>query len=409
MSARKAALTAGLIERSETEDMKKNSIWIIPAIIALLIGFLSGFYSGRNTGNKTDAPEPITEAAQENNAEASAVPAELQLLNREALSHMSDDGNTIYVIGHKSPDSDTVCSAIAYARFLNMLGYKAEPRITMPVNNETAYILEQAGAEVPEILESAAGETIFLVDHSEYVQAADDMVDAHIVGIMDHHGVGTVNTGHQIVYEARPIGATATIVWMDYMNCGFEIDPQTAHILLGAVLSDTGNLSGSTVTEADKKAVPALAEIAGVSDVEGFYKELHEKAMSYEGFSDIEIMFSDYKEYEAGSVKYGIGLVNSTNEETSKELAGRMKNVAEEAMASRDVDYMFAGVGIREGDVKVDYIVPMSEESKQLMEDAFPHYDEYDGTSFIFRNGGLGRKSRFVPGLNDYFASHPHE
>ena len=409
MSARKAALTAGLIERSETEDMKKNSIWIIPAIIALLIGFLSGFYSGRNTGNKTDAPEPIPEAAQENNAEASAVPAELQLLNREALSHMSDDGNTIYVIGHKSPDSDTVCSAIAYARFLNMLGYKAEPRITMPVNNETAYILEQAGAEVPEILESAAGETIFLVDHSEYVQAADDMVDAHIVGIMDHHGVGTVNTGHQIVYEARPIGATATIVWMDYMNCGFEIDPQTAHILLGAVLSDTGNLSGSTVTEADKKAVPALAEIAGVSDVEGFYKELHEKAMSYEGFSDIEIMFSDYKEYEAGSVKYGIGLVNSTNEETSKELAGRMKNVAEEAMASRDVDYMFAGVGIREGDVKVDYIVPMSEESKQLMEDAFPHYDEYDGTSFIFRNGGLGRKSRFVPGLNDYFASHPHE
>ena len=389
--------------------MKKNSIWIIPAIIALLIGFLSGFYSGRNTGNKTDAPEPIPEAAQENNAEASAVPAELQLLNREALSHMSDDGNTIYVIGHKSPDSDTVCSAIAYARFLNMLGYKAEPRITMPVNNETAYILEQAGAEVPEILESAAGETIFLVDHSEYVQAADDMVDAHIVGIMDHHGVGTVNTGHQIVYEARPIGATATIVWMDYMNCGFEIDPQTAHILLGAVLSDTGNLSGSTVTEADKKAVPALAEIAGVSDVEGFYKELHEKAMSYEGFSDIEIMFSDYKEYEAGSVKYGIGLVNSTNEETSKELAGRMKNVAEEAMASRDVDYMFAGVGIREGDVKVDYIVPMSEESKQLMEDAFPHYDEYDGTSFIFRNGGLGRKSRFVPGLNDYFASHPHE
>lgn len=389
--------------------MKKNSKWIIPAIIALLIGFLSGFYSGRNTGNKTDAPEPIPEAAQENNAEASAVPAELQLLNREALSHMSDDGNTIYVIGHKSPDSDTVCSAIAYARFLNMLGYKAEPRITMPVNNETAYILEQAGAEVPEILESAAGETIFLVDHSEYVQAADDMVDAHIVGIMDHHGVGTVNTGHQIVYEARPIGATATIVWMDYMNCGFEIDPQTAHILLGAVLSDTGNLSGSTVTEADKKAVPALAEIAGVSDVEGFYKELHEKAMSYEGFSDIEIMFSDYKEYEAGSVKYGIGLVNSTNEETSKELAGRMKNVAEEAMASRDVDYMFAGVGIREGDVKVDYIVPMSEESKQLMEDAFPHYDEYDGTSFIFRNGGLGRKSRFVPGLNDYFASHPHE
>ena len=387
--------------------MKNNSKWIITIVSALLIGFLSGFYSGKNTAGKTDEPQvtPEAEPAQESSAE----PTELQLLNREALSHMSDEGNTIYVIGHKSPDSDTVCTAIAYARFLNMLGYKAEPRITMPVNNETAYILEQAGAEVPEVLESAAGETIFLVDHSEYVQAADDMIDAHIVGIMDHHGVGAVNTGHQIVYEARPIGATATIAWLEYMNCGFEIDRQTAHILLGAVLSDTSNLTSTTVTEADKKAVPALAEIAGVSDVDGFYKALHEKAMSYDGFSDMEIMFSDYKEYEASGVKYGIGLINSTNEETSKELAERMKNVAEEAMASRDVQYMFAGVGIREGDVKTDYIVPMSEESKELMEAAFPHYDEYDGTSYIFRNGGLGRKSKFVPGLNDYFAAHPHE
>ena len=86
-----------------------------------------------------------------------------------------------------------------------------------------------------------------------------------------------------------------------------------------------------------------------------------------------------------------------------------MKNIAEEAMASRDVDYMFASVGIREGDIKVDYIIPMSEASKELMEQVFPNYDEYDGTSFIFRNGGLGRKTKFVPGLNDFFAAHPHE
>ena len=108
-------------------------------------------------------------------------------------------------------------------------------------------------------------------------------------------------------------------------------------------------------------------------------------------------------------MKYGIGLMNSTKEETSRELAERMKNIAEEAMASKDVDYMFACAGIREGDIKVDYIIPMSEESKQLMEEAFPNYDEYDGTSFIFRNGGLGRKTKFVPGLNDFFAAHPHE
>ncbi len=376
----------------------RKKLMIPLCLIAVCLAAVCGFYLGKNAGSIPEEKEPVV-----------AEPTELQLLNRDAVSHMSDEGKTIYVIGHKSPDSDTVCSAIAYARLLNLLGYSAEARITMPVNNETKYILEQAGAETPEILYSAAGETIFLVDHSEYAQAAEDMIDAHIVGIMDHHGVGTVNTGHQIVYEARPIGATATIVWLDYMNYGFEIDRQTAHLLLGAVLSDTSNCTGSTTTEADKKAVSALAEIAEVSDVEGFYREMHEQALSYEGMSDMEIMFSDYKEYEASGVKYGIGLVNSTKEETSKELAERMKSIAEEAMASREVDYMFASVGIREGDIKVDYIIPMSEASRQLMEDAFPNYDEYDGTSFIFRNGGLGRKTKFVPGLNEFFAAHPHE
>lgn len=383
----------------------RNKLWIPLCIIAVCLAAACGFFAGKNAAGIIPEKEPAQEVQEDSGAE----PTELQLLNREAVSHMSDEGKTIYVIGHKSPDSDTVCSAIAYAKLLNLLGYTAEPRITMPLNNETKYILEKAGAETPEILESAAGETIFLVDHSEYAQAADDMADAHIVGIMDHHGVGTVNTGHQIVYEARPIGSTATIVWLDYMNYGFEIDQQTAYILLGAVLSDTSNCTGSTTTEADRKAVPALAELAGVTDTDALYNELHQRAMSYDGMSDMEIMFSDYKEYEASGVKYGIGLMNSTNEETSKELAERMKNISKEAMDSKDVRYMFACAGIREGDVKVDYIIPMSEESRQLMEEAFPDYDEYDGTSYIFRNGGLGRKSKFVPGLNDFLASHPHE
>ncbi len=35
-------------------------------------------------------------------------------------------------------------------------------------------------------------------------------------------------------------------------------------------------------------------------------------------------------------------------------------------------------------------------------------YDEYDGTSFIFRTG-LGRKTKFVPGLTEFLNAHPHE
>lgn len=333
----------------------------------------------------------------------------LYMLNRASIANMSIGDGPVYVIGHRSPDSDTICSAIAYARLLNLLGYPAEAAANGQVNKETAYILKTAGVEAPPVLEDAAGKSIFLVDHSEYAQATEGMQDAHIVGILDHHGVGSVTTGQQLVYEAKPIGATATIVWLDYLNYGLEIDKTTAALLLGAILSDTTNLTGTTVTEADRQAVSDLAALAGIGDVNAFYLALHAEALSYEGMSDEEILFSDYKEYETSGVKYGIGLVNAIDEDTARALAERMKETLPKAFETLRVDLLYASVGIRENGAKIDYIVPCEGLSKYVFEAAFPNYDEFDGTAYIFRNGGLGRKTKFVPGLTDYLNAHPHE
>ncbi|MDO5120328.1 MAG: DHH family phosphoesterase [Coriobacteriales bacterium] len=332
----------------------------------------------------------------------------LYALNRSSIEKLIVEDGPIYVIGHRSPDADTVCSAIAYARFLTLLGHDAQAAITEPVNRETAFILQEAGVEVPPVLEDASGENIFLVDHSEYAQAAEGMVDAHIVGILDHHGAGSVTTGQQLLYEAKPIGSTATIIWLDYLNYGFEIDKVTAQLLLGAVLSDTDGLTGSTTTEADRQAVSELASIAGITDVDALYHSIHVEKLSYEGMTGEEILFSDYKEYEASGTTFGIGLVNAIDEDSAKELAERMKEALPAGFDSKNVDLMYASVGIRENGEKIDRIIPANEHSKEVFEAAFPNYDEYDGTSFIFRTG-LGRKTKFVPGLTEFLNAHPHE
>ena len=330
-------------------------------------------------------------------------------LNRKSIANLNIEESPVHVIGHCSPDSDTVCSAIAYARMLTMLGYPAEAAISAAVNRETAYILKTAGVEAPPVLEDASGKSIFLVDHSEYAQAVEGMKDAHIVGILDHHGVGSVTTGNQVVYEAKPIGATATIIWLDYLNYGLEIDKTTATLLLGAILSDTPNLTVTSGTETDRQAVSKLAETAEITDVNEFYRNLHSEALSYEGMSNEEIFFSDYKEYEVSGVKFGIGMIAVIDEEHAKEMAGRMKEALPKCLESSKMDLLYAEVGIREGDEKTDYIVSADGRSRDVFEAAFPKCDEFDGTSYIFRNGGLGRKSKLVPGLTDYLNAHPRE
>jgi len=395
---------------------KKAATFVIALLLAMCTG-VTGFYAGKAAGQgeqqvvqqseQQTAQQSEQQAVQQTEQQIEQQTAQqitlerLQQLNRAGIENVSIEKEPIYVIGHKSPDSDTVCSAIAYARLLTALGYPAEPRITMPVNNESAYILKEAGTEMPPILENAAGCSIFLVDHSEYMQATEGMKDAHIVGVLDHHGVGSISTGHQVIYNAKPIGATATIVWLDYLNYGVEIDRETAYLLLGAVLSDTNNLTGTTVTGADRAAVEELAHLAGVTDVDALYKKLHEMMLSYEGMNSEEIFFSDYKEYEAGGIRYGIGVLNAIDDETAMELAAQMKEALPECFSKKNVGLMYASVGIRENGEKIDRIVPANEQSEEVFKKAFPNYDEFDGTSFLFRTG-LGRKTLFVPGMNAY-------
>ena len=329
-------------------------------------------------------------------------------LNRSELEHLNLTSDKFYVIGHKSPDLDTVVSAIATARLFSALGYNAIPAIADELDFESQYILEKAGVTAPEILYDASGLDIMLVDHNEYNQAVDNLVDAHIIGVIDHHGLGSVTTGNVVYVNSRPIGAVATNIWLTYLNFGVEIDENTAYLLLAAILSDTGNLVGSLTTEADKEAVNALSKIAGVEDTTAFYKEMYAEKLSYKGMTELEILLADYKEYEASEVTFGIALANAIDEENAAKLAARLKTALPEAYALKGVKLMYAEISIREEGVKIDYIIPCDEYSEKVLTDAFPDYDEFDGTSYIFRKG-LGRKTKFVPGLTDFLASHPHE
>ena len=66
-----------------------------------------------------------------------------------------DQNSKVYVIGHKNPDTDSICSAIAYAELKRRItGKFYEARRAGQINEETKYILDRFGVEPPEFLDN---------------------------------------------------------------------------------------------------------------------------------------------------------------------------------------------------------------------------------------------------------------
>lgn len=60
---------------------------------------------------------------------------------------------TVLVIGHRNPDTDSVCSAIAYAYLKQQLGLNAVPARAGKINPETQFVLEHFGIPVPKLVD----------------------------------------------------------------------------------------------------------------------------------------------------------------------------------------------------------------------------------------------------------------
>lgn len=59
----------------------------------------------------------------------------------------------VYVVGHKNPDTDSICSAIAYANLKRQLNNNEfSPRRAGQLNEETQYVLKRFGVDAPGLL-----------------------------------------------------------------------------------------------------------------------------------------------------------------------------------------------------------------------------------------------------------------
>ncbi|MDO6848977.1 manganese-dependent inorganic pyrophosphatase [Priestia megaterium] len=216
------------------------------------------------------------------------------------------------IFGHKNPDTDTICSAIAYADLKNKLGVDAEPVRLGDINGETQFALEKFNAELPRFVDEVSKETneVILVDHNERQQSANDIDQVRVLEVIDHHRIANFETADPLYYRAEPVGCTATILNKMYKENGIEIEPNIAGLMLSAIISDSLLFKSPTCTDQDVAAAKELAEIAGV-DAEEYGLAMLKAGADLGDKTASQLISLDAKEFSMGTSKVEIAQVNA--------------------------------------------------------------------------------------------------
>lgn len=245
----------------------------------------------------------------------------------------------ILIFGHQNPDTDTICSAIAYADLKNKLGFNAEPVRLGQVNGETQYALDYFKQESPRLVETAANEVngVILVDHNERQQSIKDIEEVQVLEVIDHHRIANFETAEPLYYRAEPVGCTATILNKMYKENNVKIEKEIAGLMLSAIISDSLLFKSPTCTDQDVAAAKELAEIAGV-DAEEYGLNMLKAGADLSKKTVEELISLDAKEFTLGSKKVEIAQVNTVDIEDVKKRQAELEAVISKVVAEKNLD-----------------------------------------------------------------------
>lgn len=292
---------------------------------------------------------------------------------------------SLKIFGHKNPDTDSICSAISLAYLKNELNIEATPFTLGKPQKEALFVLNYFNVSVPQILESAKGMNVCLVDHNEKIQTIDDIDEANLLEIVDHHKVD-IKTDTPLSIRIMPVGCTCTIVYNLFKENNITIPKHIAGLLLSAILSDTLIFKSPTTTQMDKIACEELEKLAEVN-MQSYAMEMFKAGSSLDEYSIDEIINMDFKEFEMGSKKVGIGQVLTLDIEPllnkKEEFLNKMNEMSQ--------DYVILAITdiIKEG----SYLLYKCDDL--VLSKAF----DVEATQGVFAKGVVSRKKQLVPNL----------
>ncbi len=298
------------------------------------------------------------------------------------------------VFGHKSPDTDSICSAIAYA-----LGEKEQNKDCTAyrlgeLNKETKFVLETLNIDVPNFLEEVKQEDeVVLVDHNESSQSISNIKEANVVEVYDHHRLGDFETSNPIRIDIRPVGCTSTVLYTKFKNENINITKEMASLMLSAIISDTLMFKSPTCTLEDKQAAKDLKNIAEI-DIKEYGMELLKAGTDLSDLSTAKLLEVDTKSFDINEFTYEIGQINTADiEEIKNQRNDELLSEIKKRVDDKNLDaFIFVITDI----INSNSLVYVMGDNKDLVAKDFNQVLE---NNTMFLEGVVSRKKQVVPFL----------
>ncbi|HXK52645.1 DHH family phosphoesterase [Candidatus Nomurabacteria bacterium] len=252
----------------------------------------------------------------------------------------------IFVIGHKSPDLDSVAAPVAYAEYLRLIGrYEDAELIAVSAekaNAETEFVFNKFEMPLPKTIEDFeidASDSFVLVDHSEDSQRSEKVIVENIIEIIDHHKTN-VNVPHPIRIDIKPLGSTATLVYEYFKFNSIKPAKGIMGILLSSILSDTQGLKSSTTTGEDYLYAHDMARALGLI-ISDLTFEIFKAKSNIAGLSVEDLVVKDYKIFDFGGKNVLINQIETVEPEIVIEMKDKILPALKNLKQKLDIDMAF--------------------------------------------------------------------
>jgi manganese-dependent inorganic pyrophosphatase len=239
----------------------------------------------------------------------------------------------VYVVGHLTPDTDTIVAAMSLAAFLNARDrtdrYVAV--MTGKQNSETDYIFKRFDLDFPEIMTDATNKKLFLVDHNESSQMIKGATSENIIGFVDHHKLKFENSV-PVEIITKPWGSSCTLIFDMFKKELLDIPRELKPAILSAILSDTVITKSPTTTPVDVMVIEELSQELSI-DYKELGMEMFKAKAKISDKTALQIIKNDFKDFDFSGKKIGIGQMETADlteiESRTAELVSEMKKLKE--------------------------------------------------------------------------------